>query len=226
MKRFLKPKQVGLGKNGKEFGSEYWSEIYGNGLDVDGSYNAKQHAEYLKSLFQLMEIPVYKIADFGFGKGILLREMVKAFSPVKVFAVDASKEAFEELKKKDWVKRSDKFHIYHESLETLVLPKLEKEPVELGICNSVIQYLPENQIPSVLEKMAKYCNYLYFTVPTNEDYAVMKQEMSFVDPYAFSRTKKKYRKWIARDFEIVGYNLLQSKWLGEKGFKEDFFRID
>lgn len=37
--------------------------------------------------------------------------------------------------------------------------------------------------------------------------------------------KKKYRKWISRDFEIVGYNLLQSKWLGEKGFKEDFFRI-
>lgn len=89
------------------------------------------------------------------------------------------------------MKRSDKFHLYHESLETLKLPKLEKEPVELGICNSVIQYLPDGMIPGVLEKMAKYCNYLYFTVPTNEDYAVMKEEMSFTDPYAFSRYQKK-----------------------------------
>ncbi|MCW7492670.1 class I SAM-dependent methyltransferase [Leptospira sp. 2 VSF19] len=225
MKGFLNRKNFGLGKNGKKFDGTYWSDIYGNGLDVDGSYNAKQHAEYLKSLFQLMEIPVYRMADFGFGKAILLREMVKTFSPVKVYAVDASKEAYEDLKKKDWVKKSDKFHIYHESLETLKLPKLEKDPVELGICNSVIQYLPDSMIPNVLEKMAKYCNYLYFTVPTNEDYAVMKEEMKFTDPYAFSRSKKKYRKWISRDFEIVGYNLLQSKWLGEKGFKEDFFRI-
>lgn len=225
MKSFLNKKNFGLGKNGKVFDGSYWSDIYGNGLDVDGSYNAKQHAEYLKALFLLMEIPVYKMADFGFGKAILLREMVKTFSPVKVYAVDTSKEAYEDLKKKDWVKRSDKFHLYHESLETLKLPKLEKEPVELGICNSVIQYLPDGMIPGVLEKMAKYCNYLYFTVPTNEDYVVMKEEMSFTDPYAFSRSKKKYRKWISRDFEIVGYNLLQSKWLGEKGFKEDFFRI-
>ncbi|MCT8335602.1 class I SAM-dependent methyltransferase [Leptospira sp. 85282-16] len=225
MKGFLNKKSFGLGKNGKKFDDSYWSDIYGNGLDVDGSYNAKQHAEYLKALFQLMEIPVYKMADFGFGKAILLREMVKTFSPVKVYAVDASKEAYEDLKKKDWVKKSDKYHIYHESLETLKLPKLEKEPVELGICNSVIQYLPDSMIPGVLEKMAKYCNYLYFTVPTNEDYLAMKEEMNFMDPYAFSRSKKKYRKWISRDFEIVGYNLLQSKWLGEKGFKEDFFRI-
>lgn len=190
MKSFLKKQNFGFGKNGKEFDGSYWSDIYGNGLDVDGSYNAKQHAEYLKALFQLMEISVYKMADFGFGKAILLREMVKTFSPVKVYAVDASKEAYEDLKKKDWVKRSDKFHIYHESLETFKLPKLEKEPVELGICNSVIQYLPDSMIPDVLEKMAKYCNYLYFTVPTNEDYAVMKEEMKFIDPYAFSRSKK------------------------------------
>lgn len=191
MKGFLNKNGFGFGKNGKKFDDSYWSDIYGNGLDVDGSYNAKQHAEYLKALFQLMEIPVYKIADFGFGKAILLREMVKTFSPVKVYAVDASKEAYEDLKKKDWVKKSDKYHIYHESLETLKLPKLEKEPVELGICNSVIQYLPDSMIPSVLEKMAKYCNYLYFTVPTNEDYLVMKEEMNFIDPYAFSRSKKK-----------------------------------
>lgn len=100
MKSFLNKKNFGLGKNGKEFDGSYWTDIYGNGLDVDGSYNAKQHAEYLRALFQLMEIPVYKMADFGFGKAILLREMVKTFSPVKVYAVDASKEAFEDLKKK------------------------------------------------------------------------------------------------------------------------------
>lgn len=225
MRSLLGKSKSGLGKNGKVFDSHYWSEIYGSGLDVDGSYNAKEHSSYLFSLFKLMEIPVYRIADFGFGKGILLREMVKTFAPVQVYAADASKDAFEELKKKDWVKRSDKFFIFNETMENLVLPKLEKEPVDLGICNSVIQYLPDPVIPSVLEKLAKYCNYLYFTVPTNVDYAEMKKEMKFIDPYAYSRTAKKYRKWINRDFEIVGYNLLQSKWLGEKGFKEDFFRI-
>ncbi|MDF3820359.1 class I SAM-dependent methyltransferase [Leptospira sp. 96542] len=225
MKSFLSSNPKGTGKNGKGFDESYWSEIYGNGLDVDGSYNAKEHANYLHALFRLMDIPVYRIADFGFGKAILLREMVKTFSPVKVYAVDASQNAYEDLKKKDWVKRSDKFHIYHSSLENFILPKLEKTPVELGICNSVIQYLPDSEIPKVLERMAKYCNYLYFTVPTNVDYAEMKKEMSFIDPYAYSRSAKKYRKWLSRDFEIVGYNLLQSKWLGEKGFKEDFFRI-
>ncbi|TGN19755.1 class I SAM-dependent methyltransferase [Leptospira idonii] len=225
MKRFLNAKNHGIGKNGKNFDNSYWTEIYGNGLDVDGSYNAKEHANYLYYLFQLMDIPVYRLADFGFGKGILLKEMVKAFSPVQVYAVDASPDAYEDLNKKDWVKRSDKFHIYHSALESFILPKLEKEPVDLGICNSVIQYLPDGEIPGVLERLAKYCNYLYFTVPTKEDYSVMKSEMNFIDPYAYSRTAQKYRKWLSRDFEIVGYNLLQSRWLGEKGFKEELFRI-
>ncbi|TGL61869.1 class I SAM-dependent methyltransferase [Leptospira ognonensis] len=225
MKSLLKKTIIGTGKNGKKFDSEYWKEIYGSGLDVDGSYNAKQHAAYLHALFQLMEIPVYKIADFGFGKGILLREFTKAFAPVKVYAVDASEDAFFELQKKDWVKKSDKYHVFHSSLEDFKLAKLEKEPVELGICNSVIQYLPDSVLPEVMEKLAKYCNYLYFTVPTKSDYDEMRKEMQFVDPYAFERSQKYYRKLVSRDFEVVGYNLLQSKWLGEKGFKEEFFRI-
>jgi trans-aconitate methyltransferase len=231
MKSFLtkklkvNPETTGTGKNGKPFESEYWTEIYGSGLDVDGSYNAKQHAQYLHSLFQLMEISVYKIADFGFGKGILLREFVKTFAPVKVYAVDASEDAYHDLLKKDWIKKSDKFHIYHSSLEDFSLSKLEKEPVDLGICNSVIQYLPDSVLPGVLEKLAKYCSYLYFTVPTKADYDEMRKEMKFSDPYAFERSQKRYRKLISRDFEIVSYNLLQSKWLGEKGFKEEFFRI-
>ncbi len=219
-----KMKHSGQGKNGKAFESEYWTEIYGSGLDVDGSYNAKQHANYLHSLFALMEIPVYKMADFGFGKGLLLREFVKAFAPVKVYAVDASEDAYLELIKKDWVKKSDKFHTFHSPLEDFHLPKLEREPVDLGICNSVIQYIPDKVLPEVLEKLAKYCNYLYFTVPTKTDYDLMRKEMNFSDPYAFERTAKQYRKLISRDFEVVGYNLLQSKWLGEKGFKEEFFR--
>ncbi|GBF51956.1 methyltransferase domain protein [Leptospira ryugenii] len=224
MKSLFKPKP-GLGKNGQSFGETYWKDIYGSGLDVDGSYNAKQHAAYLKSLFSLMEIPVYRICDFGFGKAHLLKEFVKAFSPVKVYAVDASREAYLDLLKKDWVKHSDRFDIQNTSLEEFKIPKLEREPVELGICNSVLQYLPDQAIPSVVEKLGKYCNYLYFTVPTTEDYKEMKSELGFVDPFAFSRSKQKYRKWIAKDFEVVGYNVLQSKWLGEKGFKEDFFRV-
>jgi len=226
MKTFLRNKKSvsGTGKNGKKFETEYWKEIYGSGLDVDGSYNAKQHAAYLHSLFQLMEISVYKIADFGFGKGILLREFVKTFAPVKVYAVDASEEAYLDLQKKDWVKKSEKYEVYHSSLEEFTLKKLEKEPVDLAICNSVLQYLPEQVLPDVVEKIAKYSNYLYFTVPTKVDYDEMRKEMKFTDPYAFERSQKYYRKLLTRDFEVVGYNLLQSKWLGEKGFKEEFFR--
>ena len=105
------------------------------------------------------------------------------------------------------------------------LAKLEREPVELGICNSVLQYLPDSVLPQVIERLAKYCNYLYFTVPTKADYDLMRKEMNFSDPYAFERSQKKYRKLLSRDFEIVSYNLLQSKWLGEKGFREEFFRV-
>ncbi|KPA24078.1 Methyltransferase domain protein [Leptospira interrogans] len=66
-----------LGANGLPFEIAYWRDIYGSGTDVDATFNAKEHARYAKSILNLMEINVNSIADFGFGKAILLKEMVK-----------------------------------------------------------------------------------------------------------------------------------------------------
>ena len=48
-----------------------------DGSIIDGVHNAKEHARYIKSILNLADVEVTSIADFGFGKGILLREFVK-----------------------------------------------------------------------------------------------------------------------------------------------------
>ena len=69
---------------------------------IDGVDNAKEHAKYLKSALTLGEIQVVSIGDFGFGKGILLKEMAKEFKPKRIIAIDPSKEANDKLKKQKW----------------------------------------------------------------------------------------------------------------------------
>ena len=71
---------------------------------IDGIDNAKEHAKYLKSVLNLGEVNVQSIGDFGFGKGILLREIAKEFNPKRIMAIDPSKEANDNLQKQKWIK--------------------------------------------------------------------------------------------------------------------------
>lgn len=214
-----------VGANGKSFDLKYWTTIYGSGEDVDGTFNAKEHALYLKSVLQLFGIQIHSIADFGFGKGFLLQRMIQAFQPGRVFALDASVEMADRLKNSKWIYSSN-IAVAVGTIQSMNFEIARYAPFDLGICNSVLQYIKSEEIDTVLEKMARTTKYLYFSVPTKDDYIRMKKEILFEDPYAFSRSKKFYMKKISKFFTIVSYNLLESKInIKESKFNDEMFRF-
>ncbi|MBE7413402.1 MAG: class I SAM-dependent methyltransferase [Leptospiraceae bacterium] len=214
-----------LGANGKQFDVKYWSEIYGSGEDVDGTFNAKEHALYLKSILKLFDIPVRSLADFGFGKGFLLQRMIQAFQPGRVFALDTSKEMVERLKNSKWIHTTN-IAVNCGTIQSINTEIMKYAPYDLGIFNSVLQYIKNEDIEIVLEKISKITKYLYFSVPTKNDYTRMKKEIYFEDPYAFARTKNFYMKKISKFFTIVSYNLLESKVnISDSNFNDEIFRF-
>nr|WP_165783264.1 class I SAM-dependent methyltransferase [Leptospira barantonii] len=211
-----------VGANGLPFETAYWRDIYGSGTDVDATFNAKEHARYAKSILNLMEIPVNSIADFGFGKAILLKEMVKIFKPGRVLAIDPSEQMLDELLAQKWI-RAWNMSVLNTTVQDLDLSYFVHLPFDLGICNSVVQYI-DGDLRPVFEKLHKIVKYLYFSVPTKADYIRMKKDIYFEDPYAHVRTKKQYLKMIEPYFRRVGFNLLESRLIGEASrFTDEMF---
>ena len=195
-----------------------------DGSIIDGVHNAKEHARYIKSILNLADVEVTSIADFGFGKGILLREFVKEFKPEQILAIDPSKEAVVNLSRKKWLTKV-KHKISQTTIEKFSEPKNAKS-FDLGICNSIFQYIAQEDVIASFEKLSRLCKYLYFAVPTKVDYDYMKKELNFIDPYANSRTKQFYLKALSSYFTIVSYNLLESKvHKKDSGFIYEFFRF-
>ncbi len=211
-----------IGANGLPFETAYWRDIYGSGTDVDATFNAKEHARYAKSILNLMEINVNSIADFGFGKGILLKEMVKIFKPGRVLAIDPSEQMLDELIAQKWI-RAWNISVLNTTVQELDLSYFVHLPFDLGICNSVVQYI-EGDLKPVFEKLHRIVKYLYFSVPTKDDYIRMKKEIYFEDPYAFVRTKKQYMKMIEPYFRRVGFNLLESRLVADSRFTDQLFK--
>jgi len=213
-----KNKQI-TGANKLPFDQKYWKEIYGDGHDVDGTFNAREHAAYIKSLFRLMDINVHSLGDFGFGKGKLLKAFAEALDPDRIIAIDPSEEMVGGLLKASWIKNYE-IAISHSSLEKIRLRYLEKEPLDLLILNSVLQYV--STPGPVMDRLAKIARYVYFSVPTAGDYKRMKKELGFEDPYAFKRSKGFYRKIISPGFRHVSWNLLESRFFQES-FEDELF---
>lgn len=192
-----------------------------DGSVIDGIHNAREHVRYCKAILDLGEVEVKSIGDFGFGKGVLLKEFAKVFKPMRIIAIDPSKEAIEKLKKQKWINKANT-KINKSTLETFQL----KTKLDLGICNSVLQYIPQNDIKNVFQKLAIFCKYVYFSVPTKKDYDYMQKELDFIDPYAHQRTKEFYLNSLSPFFTIVSHNLLESKLrVTQSGFVYDFFRF-
>jgi trans-aconitate methyltransferase len=198
------------GRDGLVLDETYWNSLYGDGYDIDGHFNAKEHAKYAKSLMDLMDVKVQSLGDFGFGKGLLLREFNRAFKPARVVALEPSIDRVEELRKQKWIS-STHIQIHNQTLEEFDPPYLSYAPLDLGICNSVIQYIPDRELKKVIEKFAKFTKFLYFNVPTKNDYIRMKKEIGFEDPYAHQRDLKFYKKLLSPYFHFVSFNLLESK---------------
>ncbi|EPG50042.1 methyltransferase domain protein [Leptospira kirschneri serovar Cynopteri str. 3522 CT] len=151
-----------LGANGLPFEMAYWRDIYGSGTDVDATFNAKEHARYAKSILSLMEINVNSIADFGFGKAILLKEMVKIFKPGRIMAIDPSEQMLDELLAQKWI-RAWNISVLNTTVQELDLSYFVHLPFDLGICNSVVQYI-QGDLRPVFEKLHKIVKYFYISL--------------------------------------------------------------
>lgn len=213
--------------NGLPFDKMYWDDMYAEDDEsiIDGVYNAENHAKYVYELFQLFEISVKSLGDMGFGLGVLLREFAMRFKPKQIVAVDPSDESINNLLNKKWHK-SFNIAIQKSTIEDFNISYLSENPLDLLICNSVIQYIPNKNMILIFEKLSKICKYLYISIPTDEDYKYMKEYLNFSDPYAYSRKKKFYLNSWNKYFSIVSHNLLESKFhVAESPFLFELFRF-
>jgi ubiquinone/menaquinone biosynthesis C-methylase UbiE len=202
-----------------EFSKKYFQKMYPKDGYIDGDFNAREHANYLKALFDLMEIEGKSLIDFGFGKGELLYRVSKVFDSEKVEAVDVSDFAHQEIKKKAW---SKEWKLHHKPIHEIS----GRGIFDLGLCNSVLQYVDDDLVEVSLQRMAEKTKFLYFHVPTSEDYLVLKKVLDFKDPYAKQRPKAFYEKFTAKYFTVVAWGVLESKFNGRKGtpFTDSFYR--
>lgn len=188
-----------------KFNKDYFDKLYPKNETIDGDYNSKDHGDYLKALFHLMGIHVSSIYDFGFGKGTLLRDVSKKLEATRAHGCDISTYAYNNLKKKKWAKD---FKLEISEIQDLKIPK---KPYHLGLCNSVLQYVPEKQLKKSIDVLAKSCKYVYFHVPSDEDYKILKADLNFTDSYAIKRKNKVYEDLLKKSFTFVSWGLLESK---------------
>ncbi|RLA65590.1 MAG: hypothetical protein DRQ88_02185 [Epsilonproteobacteria bacterium] len=191
------------------FSKEYWVKNYSEPEDMDGIFNAKGHALYLKNFFDLENVEVKSMIDLGHGLGYLLREFYKTFNPQKAWGIEPSEHGF--LQSQKLLKSYD---IKLENTDLLSWCKKKwrgKKAIDLGICTGVIHYLPEEEIKQILPVLAQRVRYLYFSVPTNKELDRQISEMEFLDPYAKRRSKSKYLNLLKPYFTIVSSRVLESK---------------
>lgn len=187
------------------FNKTYFDKLYARDETIDGDYNSKDHAGYLDSLFKLMGIHVKSIYDFGFGKGSLLKDVSKKLESVRSGGCDVSEYAYNRLILKPWAKG------FNLSISEIHKLKIPKKPYDLGLCNSVLQYVPDKHLKASISTLAKSCKYVYLHVPTYEDYVILKKDLNFTDSYAIARKSKVYEKLLSEKFHFVSWGLLESK---------------
>jgi trans-aconitate methyltransferase len=215
-----------LSANKKAFEREYWGEMYLEDEEsvIDGLFNAKGHARYAKALFKFMELEVRSLGDFGFGLGVLLKEFVKVFQPKQIIAIDPSHFCVQKLVKKKWIQNQN-IAIVRSNFHDFDTSHLEENPLDLVIVNSVLQYFPNKDFEFQVSRLSKICRYLYITLPTKKDYKKMRKDFDFTDPYAYERDVQYYRKAFQKHFDIVSYNLMESKLrVEDTPFLYEFFR--
>jgi 2-polyprenyl-3-methyl-5-hydroxy-6-metoxy-1,4-benzoquinol methylase len=212
--------------NGLPFNKNYWDDMYAEDEEsvIDGIYNAEGHAKYLFELFSLMEVKINSIGDMGFGLGVLLKEFVRQFKPSLTIAIDPSEECVTRIIKEKWIKNLN-IAIKQSTIEDFDIKFLKEKPLDLVICNSVLQYLPNKNIEPVFEKLATMAKYVYIAIPTTKDYEYMKNELNFTDPYAYGRSRNFYLKAWKKHFMAISHNLLESRYnVKQSPFLYELFR--
>lgn len=197
-----------------KFNKKYFDEIYTEDSLIDGDFNAKDHAKYLHYLMKVVEVPVNSVIDFGFGKAKLLYEVQKTFKASRVAGLDVSEYAYQNLKKKSWVEDVG-VELFNMSITDFTPPE---ESYDLALCNSVLQYVPDDELERAVQCLAYSAKYIYLHIPTQEDYKKLKDMIQFEDPYAIQRPTKLYDELFDNYFKFVGWGLLESRYQVEEEF--------
>lgn len=195
------------------FEQEYWDKNYSQPNSMDGIGNAKDHAKYLKSFFDLELVDISTIVDLGFGYGHLFQKMMKTFIPYRACGVEPSKFAFNKARSRKLKPvESTKLKLYNESLQTWCQRKENKNlRFDLGLCNSVLQYIPTKDLEEIIPVLARRVKFLYLTVPTDIELDRQIEELDFYDSYAIRRSRKFYRSLLSKNFTNISSKLWESK---------------
>lgn len=195
------------------FEQEYWDKNYSQPNSMDGIGNAKDHAKYLKSFFDLELVDISTIVDLGFGYGHLFQKMMKTFIPYRACGVEPSKFAFNKARSRKLKPvESTKLKLYNESLQVWCQRKENKNSrFDLGLCNSVLQYIPTKDLEEIIPVLARRVKFLYLTVPTDIELDRQIEELDFYDSYAIRRSRKFYRSLLSKNFTNISSKLWESK---------------
>lgn len=198
----------------KSFEKEYWDHNYSDPSSMDGIGNAKDHVAYLKSFCELEMIDISSIIDLGFGYGYLFQKMMKAFIPYKACGIEPSVLAFNKARSRKLKPvDSTKLELFNESIQSWCNRKESKKlSFDLALCNSVFQYIPDEDLKNIIPILSKRIKYLYLTVPTDIELNRQIEELEFNDTYALRRTRKFYRDILCEHFTNISSKLWESKY--------------
>ncbi len=194
-------------------GQDYWIANYSEPQEMDTIGNARDHVRYMQALFNLEQIDISSVIDFGHGMGHLLAAVVKAFKPYEVLGLEPSPWAYKQsVDRVQPVSPNMRLKLTKMDILTWCRKNnTNKKCYDLGICTSVLQYLSDAELHEALPIIAGHVKYLYLTVPTENEYRRLLEEMDFKDDYALRRTKEDYQQLLQKDFTFVSNRLLESK---------------
>ena len=195
-----------MGEEG--FPDQYWDLNYDEPETMDCIGNVEEHMNYLKSLFDLELIEIKSLVDFGFGQGHMLRGALEAFRPRKSLGIEPSLRPFLEMEA--WNKKSEN-QLTLKRVGVLTWLLKNKGKFDLGLCNSVFQYISTSNLKKVVPLMAKRVRYLYLTVPTDKELDNQVKEHRFTDSFALKRSRRTYQQILKKDFTFISSRLLESK---------------
>ena len=199
-------------KGADGFDQSYWDKNYAEPKEMDGIGNAKNHANYLKSYFELEGVEINSVIDLGFGLGHLSAAVIRKFKPWRFHGLEPSEPAY-----KKGGARISKLPYSKLKLDcTDLLTWAKKQPTDaryfdLGICTSVFQYLTDQEIKVSLPIMARMFRYLYLTVPTDIELNKQIEDLNFYDDLAIRRSRTEYLKLLAPHFTLVSSRIWESK---------------
>jgi hypothetical protein len=140
--------------------------------------------------------------------------MLKAFIPYKACGVEPSLLAFNKTRaRKLKPVESTKLELLNESIQQWCnRTDSKKLSFDLGLCNSVFQYIPDKELKEIIPVLSKRIKYLYLTVPTDIELDRQIEELEFNDTYAIRRSRELYRKILSKHFTNISSKLWESKY--------------